>query len=115
MAKKKPSATVQDLANIVGNWAKQPGLSPDEQQARLTLLRALLSRCESRIRLGGGSHEIMRTDIVINEKNIVEAVKDALAGLESHPVGLATDGWARCSYIWPRAYGYWPRSGGSST
>jgi len=103
-AKRKPNRVVQDFATIVGDWATQAGLSRDEQRARLTLLRALLSRCESRIRLGGGGREIMRTDIVIDENNIVEAVEDALAGLESHPVGSYAGVWPRSTSWWPRTY-----------
>jgi hypothetical protein len=122
MARKKKTARkkttrpddVQQFARKLDYWAQKELTKPQQ-----TLLRWLLSRCESRaleimpknVEKGGkkieGRYLIEMKDV--NEINIEEAVMDALAGLSPNPDELPTSGWMRGGPIWPRA-GTWPRA-----
>lgn len=106
--KKKSSREVQAFANALQEWASQG--HPREQKQRETLLKWLLSRCEShRFEGSKGKYVIKRTDI--KDINIKDAVKDALVGYNPD---LPTSGWVRGGPIWPKAYGnIWPKAYGS--
>lgn len=95
---------VEKLAQDLAEWAK--GRSERQQ----TLMRWLLSRCESReIKIDSGKYVIAkRKDIRVID--IKDAVMRALAGLEPNPGELPMSGWVRGGPIWPRAYANWPRS-----
>jgi hypothetical protein len=100
--KKKPSREVQAFANALQEWAAH-----DKQ--RETLLKWLLSRCESRRFEGSkGKYVIKRRSI--KDINVKDAVRDALAGYNPD---LPTSGWVRGGPIWARAYGdIWSRAYG---
>lgn len=104
--KKKPSPEVQAFAQELNAWGQT--LPPKQQ----TLLKWLLSRCESRGFKGKGSkgtYVIKRTKI--SEIKINKAVMDALVGYKPD---LPTSGWVRGGPIWPKAYGgIWPKAYGS--
>ena len=111
----KPNPELTEFANALQEWAaKGPA---QEQRQRETLLKWLLSRCESRgfkARGSKGSKEednkyvIKRIDI--EDIKIQEAVMRAMAGYNPD---LPTSGWIRGGPIWPRAYGdIWPRAYG---
>jgi hypothetical protein len=116
--KKKPSPKVRAFAEELQKWATQG--KPGEQKQRETLLKWLLSRCEShgfkgpsKSRRSKGRKEkdkyvIRRIDI--KDINIRDAVENALAGYNPD---LPTSGWVRGGPIWARAYGdIWSRAYG---
>ena len=99
-------ATQKDVEKLAQALAEWVGRRSDTDQ---TLMRWLLSRCESRGFKVDGKYVIDR----INDINVLDiegAVMRALADLEPNPGELPTTGWVRGGPIWPRAYGDWPRS-----
>jgi hypothetical protein len=114
----KPSLELTEFANALQDWAAQG--PAQEQRQRETLLKWLLSRCESRgfrgpckSRGSKGPEEedkyvIKRIDI--EDIKIKEAVMRAMA---DYNPDLPTSGWIRGGPIWPKAYGdIWPRAYG---
>ena len=98
-----PQNDVEKLAQDLAAWVDK------RSETEKTLMRWLLSRCESReIKIDSGKYVIAREDI--NGIDIKDAVMRALAGLEPNPGELPTSGWVRGGPIWPRAYANWPRS-----
>jgi hypothetical protein len=108
--KEEANPEVKAFAKALQEWAKQ-GPAPEQRE---TLLKWLLSRCESRGFKSGKFRPVGEEDVSLIRRTNIKDIKikqAVMRAMKGYNPDLSTSGWVRGGPFWQKGYGvFWQKA-----